>query len=378
MNPVGAAAAIHAVVPTLTDPPYFDDVFAELLGLLTERREWESVLQAYQALSDFATHGVLAAYEVVLAEAVANSLLKTSAERRTDLRDMYLNRAAAQREDVFSALLAATLLGEDGLDVLLDAADRELTGAPDYSEQQADFIRALMRFGLFDRAYGAAMEDTSLVDITTLADLADELSRAGRPRQSIQLAIRTPAEDPSSRAFRQMLLRRYPLAYAGIFESVLTDEPVDRWLLYGLVRSESLFDADAVSSAGAVGLAQLLGPTAEDVARRMRLDTPVLTDPLDNLRIGARYVSMLTEQFGSRLKALMAYNAGPGRVRSWESRVPDLDGILFHRAVPFQETYNHVRNVVVSTSYYSYLYADRAPADTVRFLFGDTLTPLVK
>lgn len=78
-------------------------------------------------------------------------------------------------------------------------------------------------------------------------------------------------------------------------------------LLAALVWSESAFDPDAVSSAGAIGLAQLMPGTAEELG----VDP---TDPLENLDGGARYLSEQLARFGTFELGLAAYNAGPGRV----------------------------------------------------------------
>jgi sulfur-oxidizing protein SoxA len=68
--------------------------------------------------------------------------------------------------------------------------------------------------------------------------------------------------------------------------------------------------------------------------------------------------------------ALAAYNAGQGRVRQWERSSGHLSPILFHQAIPFDETYEHIRKVIVSTAWYGYLYQGRAPATAVELILG--------
>ena len=82
---------------------------------------------------------------------------------------------------------------------------------------------------------------------------------------------------------------------------------VDPRLVAALVWTESGFDPDAVSHAGAIGLAQLMPGTADGLG----VDPH---DPLDNLRGGARFLAAMIDQFGSIELGLAAYNAGPGRV----------------------------------------------------------------
>jgi soluble lytic murein transglycosylase-like protein len=81
-------------------------------------------------------------------------------------------------------------------------------------------------------------------------------------------------------------------------------------LLSALVWQESRWNPSAISPKGAIGLAQLMPATARDLG----VDP---TDPMANLKGGARYLRQLLDQFGGDVeKALAAYNAGPGRVRS--------------------------------------------------------------
>ncbi len=82
------------------------------------------------------------------------------------------------------------------------------------------------------------------------------------------------------------------------------------YLFQALVRVESGFNPDAVSPAGARGLAQLMPDTARSLG-------VVIDDPHDNLDGGARYLLAQIETFGSLDLALAAYNAGPDAVRKY-------------------------------------------------------------
>ncbi|MBU8912968.1 MAG: lytic transglycosylase domain-containing protein, partial [Spirochaetales bacterium] len=326
-----------------------------------------------------------------LAEAIGQGVLPTSSLQRASLRTAYLQRAAAQSEDLFSALVASALLDQSGEAVIqaAQAAEAVTVPAPGVGPARAEealhaerFLTSLLRYGLLDRAYAIARENAGLIQPQALMELSDALTASGRIRESIQVGMRIVAGDETDHGpggtgdllSADVFRRRYPLGFATAFDEVLAQESIDRWVLFALVREESLFDPEIVSRAGAIGLTQLLPATADDVARRMRIDPPDLTDPLQNLRVGARYLAMLDAQFGGLVKAVAAYNAGQGRVRSWERQRPDLDGVLFHQSVPFEETYNHIRNIVVSAAYYGYLYEGRSPTDTIRIVFGNLQT----
>jgi hypothetical protein len=115
--------------------------------------------------------------------------------------------------------------------------------------------------------------------------------------------------------------------WVGAITDAARRNDVDPRLLAALVWSESGFRADAVSGAGARGLAQLMPGTAAG----MGLDPD---DPLQNLEGGARYLRAGLDRFGTPELALAAYNAGPGNVERYGG-VP-----------PFDETQRYVSIVL--------------------------------
>ena len=96
--------------------------------------------------------------------------------------------------------------------------------------------------------------------------------------------------------------------WAGAIEQAAAEAGLDPRLLAAVVWAESAFKEDAVSGAGALGLAQLMPKTAEGLGVNPN-------DPMDNLRGGAKYLERIYSEFGRVDLTAAAYNAGPGRVR---------------------------------------------------------------
>lgn len=117
---------------------------------------------------------------------------------------------------------------------------------------------------------------------------------------------------------------RYKGPYLAMARAAADKHGIPQDLFLRLVYQESRFNANAVSHAGAIGLAQLMPGTAKD----LRVDPKV---PHENLDGGARYLKIQYKEFGSWRLALAAYNAGPGAVKKY-GRIP-----------PFRETKNYVR-----------------------------------
>jgi soluble lytic murein transglycosylase len=119
---------------------------------------------------------------------------------------------------------------------------------------------------------------------------------------------------------------------------------LDPDLVTAVVEAESGGNPRAVSRAQAYGLMQVRVPTARDMARR---DVTVedLFDPATNLDLGCRYLRWLRDRYGGDLRlALMAYNAGPGKVDAWLRREPDPAVVL--RELAYGETRAYVFKVL--------------------------------
>jgi Transglycosylase SLT domain/Domain of unknown function (DUF4124) len=114
---------------------------------------------------------------------------------------------------------------------------------------------------------------------------------------------------------------------------------IDFELLQALIATESGFDTMAVSPKGAVGLMQLMPPTAQRYGVRGDAKTPIekkLTDPKTNIRAGSRYLGDLIALYPGKLElALAAYNAGEGAVKRYGNQIP-----------PYKETQNYVKTIM--------------------------------
>ena len=132
-------------------------------------------------------------------------------------------------------------------------------------------------------------------------------------------------------------------------------------LTLSIARRESEFDPVVSSSAGALGLMQVMPRTGRDTAARLEIDFDqgrLLTDPEYNLVLGAGYLDYLTELYGNNpVLIAAAYNAGPSRANAWIERFGDprdarVDVIDWIEAVPFDETRNYIMRVTESLRIY--------------------------
>ena len=145
---------------------------------------------------------------------------------------------------------------------------------------------------------------------------------------------------------------RYPMPYDETFQEYAADASISSTWAYGVARSESLFMRDVRSSAGAIGLMQLMPATGRKVAREIKLPysgVNTLTDAQSNIRLGTTYLGQMADRYGgNQVLATAAYNAGPHRVDAWLPQVGDLDARVWIENIPFNETRGYVRRVLAA------------------------------
>ena len=177
---------------------------------------------------------------------------------------------------------------------------------------------------------------------------ADYARRAGLYDRAINTAERTTT--------RHDFGVRYMMPFREQFAAAARNQAADEALLFGLARQESRFVPDIVSSAGAVGLMQLMPPTASWVAKQMgRTDyrPSQIADPAVNTQFGAFYYKYWLDRLeGMPALAAAAYNAGPGRAQAWRNGAP-LEGAIWVESIPFNETRDYVKKVLANTMFYA-------------------------
>lgn len=148
-------------------------------------------------------------------------------------------------------------------------------------------------------------------------------------------------------------------------------------LTHAIIRQESTFNTNVVSSAGARGLMQLMPATAKLTAGKLGIkhqrDAQLVNDPAYNVKLGSAYLASQIERFdGSYAMAAAAYNAGPGRVVRWmemygDPRTGAVDWVDWVERIPFYETRNYVQRVMEALVVYRQRLGD-GPANLHREL----------
>jgi soluble lytic murein transglycosylase len=258
--------------------------------------------------------------------------------------------AAAQLPTAFYGQLAALTMGES--QERLDQRLRALQTPPIDQRRAQEFAQRELARVVTTLAELGETRRTRVFLLRLQAVSADQQDRLltarlanhiGRPDHAVWVARRSAIEG-------DILL---PEGWPTPFRVPVTSP--ESAFIFSVTRQESNFDTEAVSSANARGLMQLLPSTAQLVARRigMNFRVEMLTgDPQANIKLGAAYLEEMLGRFeGSLVMAAGAYNAGPRRVDEWlvtygNPLRGERDLLDWMEMIPFAETRNYVQRIV--------------------------------
>lgn len=146
----------------------------------------------------------------------------------------------------------------------------------------------------------------------------------------------------------QIMKSMYKKEYLEYVEKYAKEYDVETDLVYAIIKAESNFESDAVSSQNAQGLMQLMYATAEEIAESIDLELTEenIFEPEINIQLGTKYISKLLEKYECIEVALAAYNAGSGNVDKWiKNGTIKSDGSDIEN-IPYKETNAYVRKIM--------------------------------
>lgn len=155
--------------------------------------------------------------------------------------------------------------------------------------------------------------------------------------------------------FKDDIDLRFPLCLGEDIISNANKHNLDPAWIYAVIRQESAFFNDAISHAGARGLMQLLPSTAQMLATKYDIhyySENSLHTPEINIQLGTIYLKNLKQRLQNHtILATASYNAGPEHIKRWMPLTPQ-DADVWIETIPYKETREYVKNVLVFTSIY--------------------------
>lgn len=379
-----AADAVKEYCRTWHDPSYFDDFFETLSPLLLSQGKWRSFRDLYMQIDGFASDSVTAQFAYIygrlIQEKIASPVQGTAKEESEAafLRALHSGKSWYYK---VMAIRALKLEKEDEANVLLGARTHIVPPVRDEGAER--FLLGFAAFGLPQKIYPEwqkCLSRNAHIGFDATVKLSSFLRDCGRKQneyytQGIRMAAKafSFADAPFSNSDLEAL---YPRGYEDFVSTACKKYSVPEEIMYALIRSESFFDAEVKSSAGAVGLTQLMEMTASDVAKKLRRETYSLKDAEDNIEFGTFYISELTARHeGKRLYAFFSYNAGMQRVRRWLKasaiefgRSAPVSADIFLETIPYAETREYGRKIISAAAVYGFLYYEASVSKTVSLI----------
>lgn len=248
------------------------------------------------------------------------------------------------------------------------AADYALSPAAKAREERASLLAEVALDEYAELELRGGLREQPHVTAMLMAKFAQ---RRGAPERGIRLVkslypayFATPLE-AAPFAFWQMA---YPLPWRNNLEQLARERDLDPFIVAGLIRQESEFDAGAISRSNARGLTQVMPGTGSWLAGKMglgRFSIGMLSMPETNLNLGTFYMRMMLNQLDQNWEYMLAaYNAGKGRVDKWRTWFEYREPAEFVESIPFDETRNYVQVVLRNADFYRRLYSTRPGATT--------------
>ena len=153
---------------------------------------------------------------------------------------------------------------------------------------------------------------------------------------------------------------QHPIIYKEYVEKYASEYNIPEYMIFAVIKVESGFDPNATSSAGAMGLMQMMPDTFRWLTSSEHLceylSASSLYDPEVSIRYGCYYLRYLFEKFHNWDTVFAAYNGGEGNVAKWLQNGEYSDGNGNLTNIPFRETKNYVRKVNNALEFYKDTY----------------------
>lgn len=339
-----------------------DETLAWMTRAALRARDWPTVRAVIERMSEAGRADPTWTYW--LGRALAADTARPESQHRAKV----LFTSISGRADFYSQLASEEL----GVKVSVPTAAAPPSEA-ELAEARAlpGVVRAVKFYELglrFDGNREWNFQMRALPDRQLLA-VAEHARRLGLLDRTVNAADRTREEHDFS--------LRFPTPFAQQLKPIAGLQGLDPAWVYGLIRQESRFATDARSPVGASGLMQIMPGTAKWIAKKMgvRDFTPAQINELDtNLQFGTFYLRTVFDDLDrSPVLASAAYNAGPGRPRSWRGFLPaPVEGAIFAEIVPFNETRGYVKHVLSNTAWYAAMFTGEP--QSLKALLGE-VTP---
>ena len=359
---------MERLIPLIYSGSAVNDIMERYLHRLVSMRNWRNIIRTYDLIKNIDGLNLKAGFAWVIARAFEEGYLSAedrqlAAGAQADA-SVFMRIAYNEGDVMLVPAVYYRMLSADSLNLPFMEFSDDIPETEDFCAA-AQFLLGFFENGAADYSipYIRSLEGTLTPD--ELRAVACELEKAEMYIHSMRL-ISLYINNEGYVKNRRDLELMYPRPFLNLIETNAEFFNIAPSLLYGLIRQESAFQISVGSSAGAVGLMQLMQATARDMADRIRraggpnffsangsVDS---SNPEINVYIGSYYYNYLLNLFNNNEQlSLMAYNGGLGRVRQWRN-ASNLPVDLLVESVTIYETRDYGRRIPALARIYEELY----------------------
>lgn len=349
-----------------TDASYFDDLFNSFIPSLLSGNDFDYIKILYEQIKDYASDDVVSKLAYINARLMEEGFIKS--KNKEEIQDAY-KTSISKTDNPYYKILSAYRLNYSDEELKQVLLKTSIQTEKTIDENAEILLRGYMKFGFPDLIYDEWVKlYKNGISIDTSMEIAEFLQSVGKIESkykvlSLRISARSSylAEKPLTIDQLKLI---YPQYYYEHIEEYSKKYDIDSYIIYALIRSESFFDQYVISTAGAIGLTQLMQMTAQDIAGNLKIADFDLTDAKTNIEFGTYYLTKLISRCNDSLVlSFCSYNAGITRVRKWKENLriykskqdkPPMD--LFIEALPYTETRDYGKKLISSSLYYKWIY----------------------
>ena len=339
------------------DPYYFDDVVEKFSASLLSKYQWETYYELFSIIYPYLSPVSRGKTDYIFGTLFENGLL--FGETNRDLAKNYYEKSFVNPEtEAYYRILSGVKLKEELIfenKEFVEDRDNLTSVEKHFLYLINNDIKSVNSFYLNNQS--DIRESLALEAVLAL----EEAGKESNNFYALGLRLATAAISKE-----ENVKFLYPRYFSEYVETFCEKFQLPEYVLYALIRTESYFDPSISSSAGAVGLCQLMPGTAGDVAKKLKYEEYNLKDPETSILFGSFYLGDLTSRSEENLLlALCSYNAGRENVRRWREKNPSLPIDVFIETIPFEETRNYGRKLIKASTIYGMLYYQLSPSEVL-------------
>jgi soluble lytic murein transglycosylase len=371
-KPENTAGLVKTYAKRWNDANTFYDVMDKLSCYLAKENKWNDLREIFLQIRDGNDGATIAKYAYITGRAVSEGYISG---RGMTARDYFSVAYEESNASFYYRALGASHLGKT---VIPEKTGNVKNNAEQFPHaEELEFYKDFFEYGTGEYTYSYLREDMNGFTIPEMRAIARLFAGTGRYLESIRITGSFMRREEYEMQ-RTDLEIYYPRPFTQLIETNALDNKVKIPVLFGLVRTESGFTPAIASSAGAVGLAQIMPATAKEVAASIKKQggpdfaadgTIDLSNPEINVYMGAFYLKQLTDSMGSPMLALLAYNGGPGRIRRLRRQAASLPEDIFLETIEINETRDYGKRVTAAAAAYGYLYYGMSMNQVVADIF---------